>query len=126
MEQSNEHSDGTRVPDTEAAAPAAGSAPALVISHAEMNDAFAAGTATPFTPAITWLARYADRWWIVYERGWLCITDQLAAADIDQRAALISTSPEPGHRLDTAAPAAPQPVPERQTQGEGSCPQPRS
>lgn len=80
----------------EPAIPAAASGPALAISHARMNDALAAGTATPFAPAIIWLTRYQDRWWIVYEHGWLCITDELATADIDQRAALINASDQEG------------------------------
>ena len=121
MEHSHQHPDRPRILDAGPAAPAPASGLPLVIGHADMNDAFAAGTAVPFAPAISWLARYADRWWIVYERGWLCITDQLAAADIDQRAALINGSIETGHGPHETHPADP-----TQQEQEESCPQPHS
>ena len=59
----------------------------LEITHAQMNAAHDNGDAVPFTQSIPWLVRYDDSWWVVYERGWLRITDELAATDIDQRAA---------------------------------------
>ena len=120
MQHPHQHPDRSQIPDAGPAAPTAAAGLPLVIGHADMNDAFTAGTAVPFAPAISWLARYADRWWIVYERGWLCITDQLAAADIDQRAALINASTGNGH-----SPKAEPADPAQQAQEE-PCPQPRS
>src|SRR5271169_604073 len=96
MEEHDYQPDRTGILDTGPDAPVAVSGPPLVVSHAEMNSALAAATAVAFAPAITWLTRYQDRWWIVYEHGWLCITDQITAADIDQRAALINAGPGTG------------------------------
>jgi hypothetical protein len=75
------------------------------ISHAEMNAAYDSTAAVPLAPSVTWLTRYQDSWWVVYEGGWLQVTDELTIADIDSRAA----------RLNAAGPG-----------GEESCPQPRS
>jgi hypothetical protein len=62
----------------------------LAITHAEMNTAYDTGAAVPLTREVSWLTRYLDAWWVVYERGWLRITDELTAADIDDRAARIT------------------------------------
>lgn len=62
----------------------------LVMSHAEMNAAYNSGAAVPLAQAISWLVRYHDAWWVVYERGWLRITDDLTAADLDQATARLS------------------------------------
>ena len=35
-------------------------------------------------------------WWVVYERGWLRITDELTATDIDQRAAQVPEADSSG------------------------------
>ncbi len=59
----------------------------LEIGHAQMNIAYDAGEAVPFARAVPWLVRYDGSWWVVYERGWLRVTDDLTAADLDQRAA---------------------------------------
>jgi hypothetical protein len=75
------------------------------ISHAEMNAAYDVGAAVPLDPSASWLTRYEDSWWVVYEGGWLRITDELTAADIDSLAA----------RLNAA-----------ETGREEPCPQPRS
>jgi hypothetical protein len=61
------------------------------ISHAEMNAACDRGDAAPLAPAISWLTRYQDTWWVVYEGGWLRITDELTEADIDDCAARLTT-----------------------------------
>ena len=55
----------------------------LAVSHADMNAAYDRGDAAPLAPSISWLARYRDAWWVVYYDGWLRITDDLTAADID-------------------------------------------
>jgi hypothetical protein len=59
----------------------------LAITHAEMNAAYDTGSAVPLAHEVPWLTRYLDAWWVVYERGWLRVTDELTAADIDDRAA---------------------------------------
>ena len=63
----------------------------LSISHADMNTAHADGDATPLAASISWLTRYRDAWWVVYEGGWLRITDDLTAADIESCAIRLST-----------------------------------
>jgi hypothetical protein len=52
-----------------------------------MNAAYDSGHAVPLGLAIAWLARYRGAWWVECERGWLRVTDDLAAADLDQTAA---------------------------------------
>ena len=51
----------------------------LTVSHSDMNAAFARGEAAPLADSISWLARYRDSWWVVYEDGWLRITNDLGA-----------------------------------------------
>jgi hypothetical protein len=51
-----------------------------------MNAAYDKGEATPLGASMTWLIRYRDSWWVVYERGWLRITDTATAEDLDQAA----------------------------------------
>ena len=84
------HRDHPASDDTAGTRPAA-EAPAddrvLEISHAEMDAAHDNGEAIPFAQSVPWLVRYDSSWWVVYERGWLRITDELTATDIDQRAA---------------------------------------
>jgi len=58
----------------------------LEVTHAEMNAAHVSGEAVPFTETILWLVRYDNSWWVVYDHGWLRITDTLTAADLDNRA----------------------------------------
>jgi hypothetical protein len=65
------------------------------ITHAEMNAAYDTGAAVPLSHEVSWLTRYLDAWWVVYEGGWLRITDELTAADIDDRAARMT---EEGNR----------------------------
>jgi hypothetical protein len=66
--------------------PASASLP-LELTHAQMNAACDRGQAVPFAQAIGWLARYRDAWWVVYEGGWLRITDTATTRNLDQRAA---------------------------------------
>ncbi len=68
------------------------SEPPLFLSHAEMNAAYDRGEAVPLAPSASWLTRYQDVWWVVYEGGWLRVTDELAAADIDNCAARLTTT----------------------------------
>ena len=41
------------------------------------------GRAVPLAQSVSWLVRYQGSWWVVYERGWLRITDELVEDDID-------------------------------------------
>jgi hypothetical protein len=59
----------------------------LELTHAQMNAAYDSGQATPLAHAVPWLVRYQQAWWVVYEKGWLRVTDQPTADDLDQRAA---------------------------------------
>ena len=63
-------------------APARG-AQALAIGHGEMNAAYLSGQAVPLAQSVSWLVRYQGSWWVVYEHGWLRVTDDLVEADID-------------------------------------------
>jgi hypothetical protein len=56
---------------------------ARVMSHGEMNAAYLSGSAVPLAQSVSWLVRYQGSWWVVYERGWLRITDDLVEADVD-------------------------------------------
>lgn len=57
-----------------------------------MDAAYEAGEAVPLGQAISWLARYRDAWWVVYERGWLRVTEKSTEADLDQLAARLTTA----------------------------------
>ena len=56
---------------------------ARVMSHREMNAAYLSGQAVPLAQSVSWLVRYQGSWWVVYECGWLRVTDDLVEADID-------------------------------------------
>ena len=76
----------------------------LAITHAAMNAAYDKGEATPLAASMTWLIRYQDSWWVVYERGWLRVTDTATAKDLDQAAnrltlAESTTTPDPGNAM---------------------------
>jgi hypothetical protein len=71
----------------EAASQRAASDYILEVGHARMNAAYDSGEAVPFAHSVPWLARYDGSWWVVYERGWLRVTDEPTVADLDQRAA---------------------------------------
>jgi hypothetical protein len=67
----------------------------LEISHAQMDTAHDSGEAVPFSQSVPWLVRFDGSWWVVYERGWLRITDELTATDIDQRATQLPEADTP-------------------------------
>jgi hypothetical protein len=69
-----------------------GPAAALLISRAEMNTAYDNGQAMPLGRAIPWIVRYGDSWWVEYEHGWLRVTDDLTAADLDQTGARLKAA----------------------------------
>jgi hypothetical protein len=52
------------------------------MSHGEMNIAYLSRLAVPLAQSVSWLVRCQGSWWVVYERGWLRITDDLIEADI--------------------------------------------
>jgi hypothetical protein len=62
----------------------------LAVTHAEMNAAYDSGEAVPLGQSVSWLVRYREAWWVVYERGWLRIADEITAADLDQAAARLA------------------------------------
>jgi hypothetical protein len=70
-------------------APAQGRLP-LAVTHTAMNAAFDEGTATLLSAAVAWLVRHRGAWWVVYEHGWLRITDAATAQDLDQAAARLA------------------------------------
>jgi hypothetical protein len=70
-----------------------GPAAAFLLSRAEMNAAYDSGQVMPLGRAIPWIVRYGDSWWVEYERGWLRVTDDLTAVDLDQTAARLNSSP---------------------------------
>lgn len=53
------------------------------MTHAAMNAAFDEGAAVLLSRAVNWVVRYREAWWVVYERGWLRITDAATAKDLD-------------------------------------------
>jgi hypothetical protein len=61
--------------------------PPFAVAHAEMNAAYDTGEAVPLGQSISWLVRYRDAWWVVYERGWLRVADDITSAELDQVAA---------------------------------------
>jgi len=72
------HKDAARAEDSQA----------RVMSHGEMNTAYLSGEAVPLAQSVSWLVRYQGSWWVVYERGWLRVTNDLVEADIDSCAAI--------------------------------------
>jgi hypothetical protein len=60
---------------------------ARAMSHGGMNTAYLSGEAVPLAQSVSWLVRYHGSWWVVYERGWLRVTNDLVEADIDSCAA---------------------------------------
>jgi hypothetical protein len=74
-----------------------------------MNAAYDKGEATPLAASMTWLIRYQDSWWVVYERGWLRITDTATAGDLDQAATRLTqaestTTRDPGNAMHSNNP----------------------
>ena len=62
----------------------------LAIGHTQMNAAYDKGEVVPLGTSMAWLVRYLDAWWVVYERGWLRVTDTATAEDLDQAAARLT------------------------------------
>ena len=87
MKPHRDHPAGDDTADGRPAAPSSAPDHPLEITHAQMDAAHETGEAVPFSQTVPWLVRHDGSWWVVYERGWLRITDELTAVDIDQRAA---------------------------------------
>jgi len=58
------------------------------MTHAGMNAALGKGDAVLLGPELGWVARYEGAWWVECEHGWLRVTDEGAARDLDQVARL--------------------------------------
>ncbi|MBO0822074.1 MAG: hypothetical protein J2P26_14645 [Nocardiopsaceae bacterium] len=58
----------------------------LTVTHADMDAAFGRGEVVPLADDVSWIARYGRAWWVMSARGWLRITDDLVAADLDRAA----------------------------------------
>jgi hypothetical protein len=58
----------------------------LTVTYADMDAAFGRGEVAPLAEDISWIARYSGAWWVMSPRGWLRITDDLVAADLDRAA----------------------------------------
>lgn len=52
------------------------------VSHAEMNAAYERGDAVFLSRSISWVMRYRDAWWVVFDHGWLCIVEGLVDPDL--------------------------------------------
>jgi hypothetical protein len=61
-----------------------GREPPLTVSHKEMDAAFDRGRAIPVAESVGWLMRYRAAWWVLYEEGWLRVTDAGVAGSIDR------------------------------------------
>jgi len=81
-----------------------GDSRARVMSHWKMNAAYLSGQAVPFAQSVSWLVRYRGSWWVVFEHGWLCITDDLVEADIETCASRLTKAPgDSTHEVGTRA-----------------------
>jgi hypothetical protein len=85
------------------------------MTHAAMNAAFDAGAAVLLSEAVNWVVRHRDAWWVVYEHGWLRITDELVAAELDEAATRLAAAETPaaGGTVTQSA----QPCPDSQDAG---------
>ena len=80
---------GDAAPADRASAPELEGLP-LTMTHAAMNAAYDNGDAVPLGTAVAWLVRYREAWWVVYEHGWLRVTDAATVQDLDQAAARLA------------------------------------
>ena len=64
-----------------------------------MNAAFDEGAATLLSAAVPWLVCYGGAWWVVYEHGWLRITDAATDQDLDQAAARLAQAEAADRRV---------------------------
>jgi hypothetical protein len=85
--------------DSDQDAPAQDRLP-LAVTHAAMNAAFDEGTATLLGAAVAWLVRHRGAWWVVYEHGWLRITDVATTQDLDRAAVRLAQAEAGDRRAD--------------------------
>jgi len=62
----------------------------LEMAHAEMDAAVQTGDAIALNLSGGWLMRYCGAWWVLCGIGWLRLTDEATAADIDHVAARLA------------------------------------
>ena len=72
--------------------------PPTAMTHAAMNAAFDEGAAVLLSEAVNWVVRHRDAWWVVYEHGWLRVTDTATAEDLDQAAGRLAQAEEVARR----------------------------
>lgn len=72
----------------------------LTMTHGEMAEAIDKGQAEPLAAGMTWTARHADAWWIVYEGRWLRVEDESLDADLDRIAQSLRATESVAARLD--------------------------
>lgn len=61
------------------------------ISHTEMTEAIASGTARTLSRTITDIARYQTRWWLYDRDEWIPADDPTLIADLDAAAAIMAS-----------------------------------
>jgi hypothetical protein len=85
------------------------------MSHADIDAALDRGEVVPLSQGMSWIARYQDAWWVIYEHGWLRITDELVAAELDEAATRLAAAETPaaGGTVTQSA----QPCPDSQDAG---------
>lgn len=64
----------------------------LHLTHQQIEAAIRRGEAVPLAATVTWLIRYQDAWWVVYEGGWVKVTDALTTSDIDHASRRLASS----------------------------------
>jgi hypothetical protein len=79
----------------------------LLVSHAAMNAAYDNGEALPLGQSVSWIVRYRDTWWVVYEHGWLRITDEATTADLDRIAPRLNRADVTAASTDASRPVKP-------------------
>lgn len=86
----------------------------LAVTHADMARALDRGSAVPFGPGVLGgIVRWAGAWWVAWEGGWLRVTDELTAADLDAVAARLAEAEALGGPESSAqAPHGPQGAPD--------------
>ena len=82
----------------------------LEIAHAEMDAAVQTGDAIALNLSGGWLMRYCGAWWVLCGIGWLRLTDEATAADIDHVAACLAEVTEDADGSSAEGPELRSPV----------------
>jgi hypothetical protein len=85
------------------------------MSHTDIDAALDRGEVVPLSQGMSWIARYQDAWWVIYEHGWLRITDELVASELDEAAARLAAAEMPA--ASGAVAQSVQPCPDSQDAG---------